>query len=153
MTPDVLIKDDEGLVLKPYRCSEHKLTIGYGYNMDANPLPKHIEVYLKEHGVITKEMADELFASKYVQSVEAARNIIGSSWAMTNEVRRAVIISMIYQMGEIGFKKFTNTIRHIKAMNWIHAAYHMLQSKWEDQTEDRAHRYALMMATGLWLLP
>jgi lysozyme len=152
MTPEILIKDDEGLLLKPYRCSEHKLTIGYGYNMEANPLPKHIEVYLNAHGSITKEMADELFEGKYTESVVAARNIIGNAWSFTNEVRRAVIISMIYQMGEAGFRKFVNTIKYIKATNWIHAAYQMLQSKWEDQTEDRAHRYALMMATGLWLI-
>src|SRR5574343_642223 len=151
MTPDVLIKAEEGLKLRPYKCSENKTTIGYGHNMEANPLPPHIATYLKEYGQITKEMAQELFEPKYLEALTAARKYIGASWPMLNEVRKAVVVSMIYQMGEGGFAKFVNTISFIRAMNWINAAYNMLQSKWEDQTEDRAHRHALMMATGQWL--
>ena len=153
MTADLLIKAEEGLRLTPYRCSENKLTIGYGYNIEAYPLPAPVAAYLKEHGMITKEMADALFDSKYQESVKAAKDIFLTSWPMLGEVRQAVVISMIYQMGEVGFKKFINTIKYIKLLNWIHAAYNMLQSKWEDQTESRAHRHALMMATGQWLLP
>lgn len=153
MTADILIKAEEGLKLTPYRCSENKLTIGYGYNIEAYPLPADMAAYLKAHGVITKEMADKLFEGKYKESVQAAKNIFLTSWPMLGEVRQAVIISMVYQMGEAGFKKFTNTIKYIKLLNWLHAAYQMLQSRWEDQTEDRAHRHALMMATGQWLLP
>lgn len=153
MTADLLIKAEETLVLKPYRCSERKLTIGWGFNMEVNPLPSHVAAYLKLHGMITKEMADALFDNKYQESIKAAKDIFITSWPALGEVRQAVVISMIYQMGEAGFKKFTNTIKYVKLLNWIHAAYNMLQSKWEDQTEERAHRHALMMATGQWLLP
>ena len=33
----------EGLRLEPYRCTEGKLTIGVGHNLDDNPISKRLQ--------------------------------------------------------------------------------------------------------------
>lgn len=141
-----------GFVAKPYLCSRGFLTVGYGHNIEANPLPKEMSEYLRIHGEITQEMGERLFVSKFNEARSAAMGIIGPAWSDMNEVRQAVLVSMVFQMGIAGFRKFKNTIAAISARKWVRAAYNMLQSSWEDQTEQRAHQQALMMATGEWLV-
>lgn len=149
MTAQEFIKSEEGLRLTPYRCSMKKLTIGYGHNMEANPLPADIAAYLAAHGAISTEMAERLFAAKFADVERAARGLV--KWDSLNETRKAVVASMIFQMGEGGFMAFRTTRRLIDAGKYARAALAMLKSRWEDQTEDRAHRSAIMMATGEWL--
>lgn len=151
MTTEEFIEKEESNVLKPYRCSEGFLTVGRGYNMDASPLPAHMAAYLKEHGQITEEMSLELFRGKVKESRAAAMGILGPVWTAMNEVRQAAVIAMVYQIGAKGFSAFHDTIKEIKAKRWGEAAYHALQSLWENQTEQRAHKTAIMLATGEWL--
>ena len=64
-----MLREDEGLVLKPYRCPAGKKTIGYGFNMDANPLPDFIDHYLMQHGFISTEMAEYLLDRKVTEVI------------------------------------------------------------------------------------
>lgn len=150
MTAREFIKTEESLNLKPYHCTEGFLTIGYGHNMDANPLPDDIARYLKEHGEITLAMAERLFEVKFGEAQLFASKTV-RTWNSLNEVRKAVCIAMIFQMGEQGFADFHNTIRYIEAGKFRRAAVNMLQSAWENQTELRAHKTAILMAAGEWL--
>lgn len=135
---------EEGLRLKPYKCSEGKWTIGVGHNID-NVLSS---VFDKMKKGISENYAYEMLEKDINDANKAAQKY---SWFKDlNEPRQAVIISMIFQLGEAGFAEFKKTIGFISKGNFQAAATEMLDSMWAKQTPGRAHRHIRQMATGEW---
>jgi lysozyme len=66
-----------------------------------------------------------------------------------DEVREAVVLNMVFNLGLAKFKGFVNTIADISAGNYESAASRMLQSLWARQVGNRALRLAEMMRTGV----
>ena len=131
-----LIARHEGLRLKPYKDTVGKLTIGYGRNLSDNG--------------ITMTEADILLQNDLRDAKSAAKSY---SWfAGLNEPRQAVVIDMIFNLGVVGFSRFTATQRAIEAADWELAASHMLDSKWALQVGRRAREDAEMMRTGEWVV-
>ena len=64
--------------------------------------------------------------------------------------RRAVVISMGYNLGVKGLLKFRKTLLAIEREDYRTAAVEMLSSKWAEQVGDRALMLAAMMDTGHW---
>ena len=63
--------------------------------------------------------------------------------------RKWVCVSMIFQLGLSGFKKFTKTITLLRQEEWKLAADEMLRSKWaREDSPARAKRMAQMMREG-----
>lgn len=121
----------EGLRLKPYRCTENKLTIGVGRNIE-------------ERGITATEA---MFLLKNdIEAVE--KELSRFSWfTKQDEIRRRVLIDMGF-MGVprlLGFKKM---IQALGADDYEKAAAEMLDSKWSRQVGGRAVRLAEMMRTG-----
>lgn len=133
--------------MKPYRCPAGALTIGYGWNIDANPLPGFVRKYLEENGKITKELAEELLDISLTRAVDGARSVT-PVWEELNSVRQAVIASMVFNLGLAGWEKFTRTRNAITAKDFDTAADCMLESKWSKQVGNRAVELAKMMRTG-----
>lgn len=136
------IKRDEGTGprdssgnFKPYRDTVGKLTIGYGHNLDDNGINQKVADFI---------LADDLEA-------HAAQLHFYLPWTDSlDEVRRAVLINMAFNMGIHGLLKFKNTLEAIHDGEYQKAALMMLQSKWADQVGIRAKRLADQMATGEW---
>jgi lysozyme len=121
----------EGLRLKPYRCTENKLTIGVGRNIE-------------ERGITATEA---MFLLKNdIEAVE--KELSRFDWfTKQDEIRRRVLIDMGF-MGVprlLGFKKM---IQALVADDYEKAAAEMLDSKWSRQVGGRAVRLAEMMRTG-----
>ena len=130
-----LIKLHEGLRLKPYHCTSNKLTIGYGRN-------------LEDRGISDKE-AEFLLSNDITQvTIELERKL--SCMFSLNEVRRAVLIDMAFNMGVTGLLKFRKTLSCIEAGEYEEAAMEMLDSRWANQVGRRSIRLAEMMRTGKW---
>jgi len=121
----------EGLKLKPYKCSENKLTIGVGRNIEERGITKAEALVLLENDI--KAIKSEL--GKY-------------SWfSEQDEIRQRVLIDM-GMMGVprlLGFKKMIDAL---KEKDFQTAAAEMLDSKWAKQVLTRADRLAEMMRTG-----
>lgn len=104
------LRRDEGLVLHPYRCPAGHETIGYGWNIEANPLPKYIDFHLSQHGEITKEMAEYLLDLSLTIAIESAKKCtLHRTWSALSLNQRAVIVEMIFNMGVgtyLTFKRF-----------------------------------------------
>lgn len=133
MTLKDLIKKHEGKRLRPYRCTAGKLTIGYGRNI--------------EDKGITEAEAEFMLDNDINVIIRACKETF--SWFIfLDNVRQAVIVSMIYNLGFAGFLKFKNTIAHIRNKEWDKAADNMLQSKWAEQVGNRALELAEMMRDG-----
>lgn len=116
----------------PYKDSTGHLTIGYGRNLTDNG--------------ISEQEAEYMFWNDIQQAVREARTF---DWFEgLDDVRKNVIVDMIYNLGLGGFSSFKGTIEHIKRGEYEDAARHMLNSLWAKQVKSRAVRLARMMETG-----
>jgi len=132
------LKEHEGLSLKPYKCKEDKLTIGFGRCLDTKGISTEEAEHLLNNDI--KEVVNNLYSFVF--------------WCELNAARQAVLISMTLNMGYVGFKKFKKTIKAISDLDYELAAIEMLDSKWAIQVgKDKGQRaYVLseQMRTGEW---
>ena len=126
----------EGLELKPYKCTSDKLTIGIGRNIEDIGITEDEARYLLQNDVdrILKEVEHWTFLEKL------------------NDVRQAVILDMVFNMGISTFNANTcvKTFAAIQDEDWEKAANEMLESRWANQVGQRAIRLSQMMRKGEW---
>lgn len=129
------LKRDEGLRLKPYVDTVGKITIGYGTNLSDG---------------IDQSEAEYLLSNRLNEKrLELLRLL---PWvADLDEVRRAVLFNMAYNVGPQGVMEFKQTLAYIKGGRWDEAAAEMMNSKWARQVGARAERLAMQMRTGKWV--
>lgn len=153
------LKRHEGLHLAAYRCPAGKLTIGYGHNLDANPVPG-----LGPESTINIEQADRLLVTDIVTAADALLKRF--PWAISlDPVRLAVLVNMAVNMGVGTLASFHRTLAHIAAAEWPQASISMLASRWAGQVGDyspdsdkgrkhgrpgRAWELAYQMRNGAW---
>ena len=126
------LKNDEGCVLKPYKDSVGKLTLGIGRNLD-------------DVG-ISQDEADFLL----MNDIRKAENeALKFSWySALTPARKRVVINMIFNLGMAGFSKFKQTISYIERGMYDKAACSMMESRWAGQVGRRAIRLQSMMRDG-----
>ena len=138
-----VLKFEEGLRLTPYICSEGYLTAGFGTKISnlKGLDPKDFPIKF------TPDIAEQ-FLQNDVASMEAAlaRSSKGKIFAKLDLDRRAIILSMVYQMGVSGVTKFPAMWRALDAQNWEEAGKEALDSVWASQTPERAGRHARVLA-------
>jgi lysozyme len=128
-----ILREEEGLELKPYEDTEGVFTIGYGRN-------------LRDKG-ISKEEAKVLLANDIAESVTIARSLF-PEWAGHSSARQVVLAAMVFQMGRAGVAAFQEMRKALMSGNYEVAADEMLDSKWARQTPARANRMADIMRAG-----
>jgi len=134
MTIEELLIMHEGIRSKAYRDSLGIWTVGVGHNLQAKPLsPAAVQQILND------DIADAIEDCKGLYWFEGL-----------DEVRQAVVIDMVFNMGIAGFKHFKKTIEHIAMGMYQHAAAEMLDSRWAYQVGKRAVELSKMMTTGKW---
>ena len=140
-----VLKLEEGFRARPYKDSLGYVTIGYGTKVHMDRLLS-AERFLIE---VTPEQA-ELWLLRDLASMEKGiRNshVLGiyEDAIEGNVARRAVILSMCYQMGVQGVLKFHDMWAALAVFNYDAAAAAMLHSTWAEQTPERAERHAALM--------
>lgn len=124
---------DEGVKLKPYRCTAGKLTIGVGRNIEDN-------------GISNEEAAFMLKAD--IKNCERDLDILLPGWKDFSDTRQRVLLNMVFNMGRArlsGFKKF---LACLKMNDFTGAADQMMDSSWATQVGQRAVRLRDMMLRG-----
>lgn len=115
-------------------------SIGYGHNSpDIGP-----------DTVWSRDTAESVFAQDYAQARIGAEAVVGSAWSGLNEVRRAALTDMAYEMGVHGLAGFANTIAHVVRGQWQAAHDGVLLSAYAREVPERSHRTAFMLLTGQW---
>lgn len=142
-----LIKEAEGFSAKVYKCPAGKLTIGYGHNIEANPLTEEQEQLLNPDGTITKENASKLLYMMLPKYEDGARDLV--DFDVLDDVRRAVCIDLTYNLGEGGFSEFRNTRRFINQGDFEKAAENLKMSRWYKQVGYRGLRNVAIMRDGV----
>ena len=128
-----LIANHELLRLKGYRDAVGKWTVGWGHNIEDRPISRRAADIILE---------DDIDGTK-------AELLVYLPWyAGLDEVRRAVIVDMAFNMGVGGLMSFKKALTALRAHQYNTAAEEMLDSKWSQQVGARAQRLALVMRQG-----
>ena len=129
---------EEGSIPYAYEDSEGYLTIGVGRLIDRR----------KGGGLRPSEISLLLYSD--IQECEEQLNSSFPWYAALNDPRKGVLIGMAFQLGFAGLLKFKQTLGHMKAGRHLVAADAMLNSKWAQQTPERAKRMSEQWRTGTW---
>lgn len=134
----ILVALHEGRVAHAYQDSLGYWTIGIGHLIDRRKggrLPDHIIDALFDHDL--REHTEPLYRAL--------------PWIVRlDDVRRAVLIDMAFNLGVAGLLTFKVTLACVRDGDYEQAARNMLRSKWASQVKTRATRLARMMQTGEW---
>lgn len=142
---------DEGLKLRPYKCTADKWTIGIGNNLEVNPIPGRNIQSLHDHGISVPEAL-----SLYHKELDKRRYIASQfSWFKgLGEERQAVILNILYIRPEaikewIRYKP--DLIKAIDARQFKEAAEIMRTLKIARQLRNRFNRLCSQFEKGEWL--
>ena len=136
------LKRDEGLRLQPYSDTRGFKTIGYGHNLDANPLSD------TENG-ITEDRAAEILENDLARITD--KLLAALPWAPSLEdAYKGVLQNMSFNMGVNGLLAFHHMLSAVESGDYGQAAQQMVQSAWYNQVGARAKRLVTQMATGVW---
>lgn len=139
-------RDDAGNHIA-YRCTAGALTIGYGHNLDANPVPG-----IHANSKLNADQAHRLLVIDVRAAEDALHTLL--PWVTgLDGVRRATLANMLFNLGPRGLLSFTNTLSSIRSGAYDDAARRMLASKWATQVGNRARELAEQMRTGEWAGP
>jgi len=123
------IKEYEGLSNVLYKCTSHKLSIGYGRNL--------------EDVGISKDEAEYLLKN----DIDIALDEVSEHFDMPNlpEPAQIVLVDMCFNMGISRLLNFRNMIKAIEQDEWDKAADELLDSKYAAQTKRRARMNASLL--------
>jgi lysozyme len=130
-----LLLRDEGYRRSAYQDSLGFWTIGIGKLIDA-----------RKGGGITLSEAVFLLDNELVQKMRFLDAEI-PWWRQLSPVRRAVLMSMAFQLGAAGLLSFRTTLRHVESGRFAEAAEAMLLSRWATQSSGLALRMSEAMRT------
>ena len=159
-----LLIEEEGCDLEAYKDSEDIWTIAIGHNLEVDQTPEELAILGLEDELedwegftITEEQAFQLFDLDVEEAVnDLYPAFTDEDLSKLNDTRYAVIVSMVFQMGGAGVRKFKNFVQAVKTEDWDTAAAEMIyanpkvkrHSKWYTQTPERCQRAADAMRTG-----
>ncbi|MCC8194339.1 MAG: glycoside hydrolase family protein [Deltaproteobacteria bacterium] len=137
------VRDQDGRH-RAYRCPAGKLTIGYGHNLEAQPLPG-----MGEDSTMLEHEARELLAKD--ANLVKGQVTRALPWTVGLDFPRfAVLVNMAFTMGIAGLCSFTNTLEDVRRGDYAGAARRMRASRWAIQVKERARRLIRQMETGQW---
>lgn len=133
------LRGDEGSSATAYKDSLGLWTIGVGRLIDPS----------KPGAGLRPAEIDMLLANDVQDRVLALAKAL--PWMIDlDEARQGVLLNMSFQMGVAGLLGFARTLSMVRAGQYSEAATAMMQSKWAQQTPNRADRLAQQMRTGVW---
>jgi lysozyme len=136
------LKRDEGFRPNIYPDSRGFSTVGYGHNLDANPI-NALTVPISEALATQILGADVERISRYLQ--------LSLPWVVSlDDARHGVLLNMAFNMGVPGELKFHHELADTQAGNYLQAAADMKASLWYNQVGARAQRLCQQMETGIW---
>ena len=125
-----IISHEGGVVLKPYKDHLGYWTIGVGH------LIKDSEKNEFKNG-ITYEIGLKLFLIDYSIAKRDMQTFLKSCGDMPDVVQE-VCLEMAFQLGLTKLNKFINFKKALAETNWVEAIEQMKDSRWYNQTPNRA---------------
>ena len=160
---------DEGAVPRPYRDSKGIWTVGYGHNMEANPIPLDIlemimvnpvpedGIYprsldvLEKCGGLNSDAATALLNID-IESVLSWLIPIFPGWDLWVPPRKSALVNMGFNLGPKRFQAFDTFIPLVQAAQWIGAADDLSNTEVAHELIPRYRRIGGTIRTGEWPL-
>ena len=122
---------DEGLRLKPYKCTAGKTSIGYGRNLhDVGISQKVADIMLEEDVQVAEKACRRIFPDLY------------DSWG---ENRQLGWVNLAFNLGYNRLMQFRNTLRAARIEDWDEVEKGLRASLWFKQVGKRAERVIAMV--------
>lgn len=142
-----LVKFHEGCTLTAKPDARGMWSIGWGHDIAAP----------HENGVLvpscTQDQADDWLDMDINLARARARIALGpKEWDALDEVRKAVLVDMAYELGGAGLREFVGMLGAVRLQHWNDAAAHGLASLWAKEVPSRARMDMDMIASGEWPL-
>ena len=118
---------DEGFRERVYRCSAGKQTIGYGWNIDDQP--------------ISRLSAQMILADQIDNSAKELNKAL-PWWLHLPTNAKLGLANMIFNLGLTRLLKFKKMLTALEAHDFDKAALEALDSRWAEQVGSRALRIA-----------
>ena len=115
--------DFEGLVLKPYHCSQNYLSIGVGRNLDSNGITEEEAMYLLDNDI-----------HKVIEQLDKQWAV----WRTFPDAAKYVSIDVAFNMGINTWMSFRKTRAYMEMGEWEEASKELLDSKYAEQVGRRA---------------
>jgi lysozyme len=131
-----LIKDHEGYRDQVYLDTLGYPTIGYGLLLD------------KDGGGY--KSVEEWLEKKFQDHLQGALVAYDAFGFKLDEVRKAAVVDLIYNLGPSGFSNFKLFIRALRQGNWVEAESQLRRSLWFKQVGRRGPRICGLIRTGSW---
>jgi lysozyme len=140
-----LLLIEEGFKKNAYYCTEGYPTIGIGWKIGLKGQP------LEDFQCITlTEEVAKVALSEEVKRIESQIQTRLECYSNLSKPRKAILISMAYQLGVTGLFKFKRMIAAIEKGDFKAAYSEGLDSRWRKQTPQRAQRHMMTMLYGSW---
>jgi lysozyme len=131
----LMLEQEEGCRLRPYRDTVGKLTIGVGRNLDSQGITRQEALYLLQNDI--KESVEDLERLDFFSGL--------------TDVRKVVLVDMCFNLGLGGLMGFRKMIAAIRAGNFEAAATEIRGSAAAEQTGGaRYAKLAYLMEKGEW---
>ena len=132
------IKEHEGYRDTVYLDSLGKRTVGYGHLCVEDHWEDDKEYewgYLEE--LLHKDLREAIAGADELIEQHNCKDLEGQA--------KEVVVEMIFQLGKTGVSKFKKMWEALSEYNYIGASFEMLDSKWANQTPNRAKKMAALM--------
>ena len=141
-----LTAEFEGFSAKVYKCPAWFDTIGYGRNIEANPLSKEEKAKLV-NGEVSKEVAKEWLEAELSRCYDSCDKAF--AWFRDLDIKRAgAIVDMAYNLGLGTLKTFKNSLAFMALQEYDKAAENFRKSKWYAQVKRRGVRITEIIEKG-----
>lgn len=127
-----MLRRHEGVRLRLYRDKGGNWTIGYGRNLSGRGI-SHTEALL-------------LLQNDIVACQEDLDNHM-RWWRTLSSARQLAMMSLCYNLGIHGLKRFKRALAAMQAGDYKQAAAHFMDSKWAGQVGSRARQLTRMIET------
>lgn len=152
-----LIKEAEGFRASEYMCPAGYPSIGYGRNLHFDPLTDADKAKMTKNKlgewVVSTNLADDWLEDVVKRIYEKIKN--ADFFVGIGDERQAVVIDMIYNLGQKSFNEFKNFKQALREKDFEKASFEIEhgsagngKSKYWNQTGLRAKRNAQIIKTG-----
>ena len=115
--------DFEGMVLKPYHCSQNFLTIGVGRNLESNGITEEEALYLLHNDI-----------QETINKLDKHWEI----WRSFPTKAQHVCMDLVFNMGINTWMSFRKTRAFMELGEWEKAGEELLNSQYKEQVGRRA---------------
>ena len=160
-----ILEEHEGLKLEAYQDSLGIWTIGIGHNLQEEQSDEELEALRINEGKweyyngttwkhfgITQEQAYDLLDIDIEDAIHDIP-LDPETLAALTDARYTVLLSMAFQMGGRGIRKFKKFLAAVEGGDWDTAAEEMLDSRWAKQTPERCQELSAWMRHGTFVKP